>query len=413
VIVLHAFEACGLEIEYALVERAGLDVAPIGDAVLRKLSGASTPVNDYLHDGLGWSNELVMHVLELKNARPAADLTKLAPSFQTEVGAMNHALSAFDARLMPGGMHPWMDPARETRLWPHDNAEIYRRYDEIFDCRRHGWANLQSTHINLPFANETEFARLHAALRVIVPILPAIAAASPFAEGRDQDALDHRMEVYRTNADAVPALNGDLVPDIVTNHAEYDRIVLQPMYRSIAPHDPDGVLQHEWLNARTVVARFDRNALEIRVMDTQECPAADVAFAALVFDLAQSLYERQFSLARAGSQLPNRDLAAILLQCLNNADKARLDDPAFLQLFGVVRRECTAGALWETIAERLDRENARYATLWKGPLEFVLLRGPLARRLLRATGPRPSRAALHELYAALCDALAQGRQFDP
>ena len=77
--VLHAFEACGLEIGYVLVNRASLDVAPIGDAVLQKLSGASTPVNDYLHDGLGWSNELVMHVLELKDVQPAADLTKVAP----------------------------------------------------------------------------------------------------------------------------------------------------------------------------------------------------------------------------------------------------------------------------------------------------------------------------------------------
>lgn len=411
--MLRAFEACGLEIEYVLVDRASLDVAPIGDAVLQKLSGASAPVNDFLHDGLGWSNELVMHVLELKNVHPAADLTKVAPSFQAEVGAMNNTLTAFDARLMPGGMHPWMDPARETRLWPHDNAEIYRRYDEIFDCRSHGWANVQSTHINLPFANDMEFARLYAALRLIVPILPAIAAASPFAGGRDQEALDHRMEVYRTNADAVPALNGDLVPDIVASRAEYERVVLQPMYRSIAPHDADGILQHEWLNARTVIARFDRQALEIRAMDTQECPAADVAFAALVFDLAQSLYERQFSLARADGQLPNRDLAAILLECINKANQARVDNPAFLQLFGVTRRECNAGALWEAIAERLDRENTRYASLWRAPLEFALLRGPLARRLLRATGPRPNRAALHELYAALCDALAKGKQFDP
>jgi gamma-glutamyl:cysteine ligase YbdK (ATP-grasp superfamily) len=413
VTVLHGFEACGLEIEYMLVNRASLDVVPIGDAVLQKLSRASTPVNDYLHDGLGWSNELVMHVLELKDVQPAADLTKVALSLQAEVGAMNDALAAFEARLMPGGMHPWMDPARQTRLWPHDNADVYRLYDEIFDCSRHGWANLQSTHINLPFANDMEFARVYAALRVIAPILPAIAAASPFAEGRDQEALDHRMEVYRTNADAVPELNGDLVPDIVASRAEYERVVLQPLYRSIAPHDPDGVLQHEWLNARTVIARFDRQALEIRVMDTQECPAADVAFAALVFDLAQSLYERQFSLARVEGQLPNRDLAAILLRCINKADHARLDDPAFLQLFGVARRECTAGALWEAIAERLDRENARYVSLWRAPLEFALLRGPLARRLLRATGPRPNRAALHELYAALCDALAHGRQFDP
>ena len=39
--------------------------------------------------------------------------------------------------------------------------------------------------------------------------------------------------------------------------------------------------------------------------------------------------------------------------------------------------------------------------------------GPLARRPLRAIGPRPDRAALHELYTALCNALASGTPFDP
>jgi len=413
VTVLRAFEACGLEIEYALVERASLDILPIADTVLRQLSGSGAPVNDYIHGALGWSNELVMHVLELKNLDPRVDLGRLGAAFHDEVASMNNALDAFQARLMPAGMHPWMNPARETRLWPHDSAAIYRAYDRIFDCRRHGWANLQSTHVNLPFGSDEEFARLYAVLRAIVPILPALAAASPYADGRAQEALDYRMEVYRTNADAVPALNGDLVPEIVTSRAAYERNVLEPLYAAITPHDPGGDLQHEWLNARGVIARFDRNALEVRVMDTQECPQADVALGALVTDLAQSLYEREFSVVQPETQLPNRILASILRSCIHDADRARIHDTAFLQLFGVTRSECTAGVLWEAIAERLDRENARYASLWRAPLEFILVRGSLARRLLRAVGPRPDRAALHELYKALCDALQAGKQFDP
>ena len=53
-------------------------------------------------------------------------------------------------------MHPWMDP-RAASLWPHEYGEVYAAYDRIFDCRRHGWANLQSVHLNLPFADEREF----------------------------------------------------------------------------------------------------------------------------------------------------------------------------------------------------------------------------------------------------------------
>jgi hypothetical protein len=46
-------------------------------------------------------------------------------------------------------------------------------------------------------------------------------------------------------------------------------------------------------------------------------------------------------------------------------------------------------------------------------VEYILHRGPLARRLVRAVGRRPSRGVLHELYSALCNALEAGRQFDP
>jgi gamma-glutamyl:cysteine ligase YbdK (ATP-grasp superfamily) len=411
--MLRAFEACGLEVDYAIVQRDSLDVAPLGDRVLQHLSGSAQPVNDWEHNGLGWSNELVMHVLELKNVRPASDLPELARRLEEEVVAMNRALLPLSVQLMPGGMHPWMDPVRETQLWPHAHCDIYRAYDRIFGARSHGWANVQSTHVNLPFADDQEFVRLYAALRPIVAILPALAAASPYADGRAPGPLDYRVEAYRTNAEAVPQINGDLVPDIVENRTDYERRVLQPMFQAIRSHDPDGILQHEWLNARGVIARFDRSALEISVIDTQECPSVDVAFAALVFDLAQSLYEREFARPTFETQLPNRTLAEILLKCVHDADRARIDSPEFLQLFGVARRECTAGALWENIAERLERESSTYARLWRNTMEFVVTRGPLSRRLLRAIGPRPSRAALHELYAALCDALESGKPFDP
>jgi gamma-glutamyl:cysteine ligase YbdK (ATP-grasp superfamily) len=326
---------------------------------------------------------------------------------------MNTMLVPFGARLMPGGMHPWMDPRTETRLWSHDHAAVYRAYDAIFGCRSHGWANLQSTHVNLPFGNDIEFARLHAALRVIVPILPALSAASPYAEARASGMLDYRMEAYRGNAAAVPEMNGEIVPEVVDTPADYHRRVLEPLYRAIAPRDPDGIMQYEWLNARGAIARFDRSALEIRVMDTQECPRMDVGFAALIIDLAQSLYQREFARPSARGQLSASLLAPVFLRCVHDGDQAKIENADLLRLFGVTRNSCDAGSLWSFIVERLDAENAAHSALWRAPVEFVLNRGPLARRLLRAGGAQPSRAALHELYNALCDALDAGKPFDP
>ena len=85
---------------------------------------------------------------------------QLAEDFAEEVERIEALLARLGARLMPTGMHPWMDPSREFQVWPHGGSQIYQAFDRIFDCRGHGWANLQSAHINLPFGNDEEFARL-------------------------------------------------------------------------------------------------------------------------------------------------------------------------------------------------------------------------------------------------------------
>jgi glutamate---cysteine ligase / carboxylate-amine ligase len=405
-----AFEAYGLELEYMLVNSETLDVLPVADAAFA-LAGAPPGGGELDRGMLGWSNELVCHVLELKNVAPRG-LAELTGRFQAEISHFNALLAACGARLMPGGMHPWMDPSVETRLWPHGNSPVYEAYDRIFDCRAHGWANLQSTHINLPFANDAEFARLHAAVRIVLPIIPALAASSPYANGRAQGPLDYRMAVYRDNSARVPSLTGDVIPETVTTRAEYENKVLRPMYRDIAPLDPGGVLQHEWLNSRGAIARFSRNAIEIRVMDVQECPLADVALAGLIIDVVQALYEERYATLASQQAAPTAVLSRVLAACVANGERGEINEPKYLRVFGEQSR-MSAGELWRRLAERLEANGARHHALWTGPADVVLTRGPLARRLLAVLGPQPSRGDLHAVYRELCDRLAAGRMYLP
>ena len=408
---LRAFQGCGLELEYMLVRRDSLDVLPIADRVL---GHAGVAGNGELARGeLGWSNELVNHLLELKNPQPSAALAPLAMSLQREVRAMNALLQSFGARLMPGGMHPWMDPRCETELWPHGNGPIYRAYDRIFDCRTHGWANLQAMHINLPFADDAEFARLHAAVRLILPLVPAIAASSPYVEGTVAPALDYRMQVYCSHTAAVPSLSGEVVPETIASRAEYEALILEPMYRAIAPHDPDGLLQYEWLNTRGAIARFDRNAIEIRVLDMQECPHADVAVAAALMDLTQLLYSGHFSALEAQQSIATATLAQIMRACIRDGELALISDAGYLRLLGIDCEQCPAGEVWSHLEEELVAASAPQCRLWHGHLSFILKRGTLATRLRRAAGANPKRAALFAAYSALCDCLDSGTGFDP
>lgn len=403
---LPAFAGYGIELEYMIVDRQTLAVMPIADALLQAASGSTLSEVD--RGNFGWSNEIVLHLVEVKNIRPDPSLEPLSAGFQAEVNAINRLLESLGARLMPTAMHPWMNPASETRLWPHDHAPIYQGYNRIFDCKKHGQANLQSMHVNLPFANDDEFARLHAAVRLLLPILPAIAASSPFADGQPSSYLDTRMETYRTAVQRVPSVIGQVIPDTLGSHAEYQAQVLALMYRDIAPLDPQGVLQHEWLNARGAIPRFDRNAIEIRVIDVQECPQADLAIAAAATAGIRAIYDGKWSPLAMQQAFGTDTLVKILHACIRDAEQAVIDDTGYLRLLGFPDRHCQAGELWRHLIEMTSLDRSAH---WREPLRVMLEHGPLARRILRAVGPGGSKARLQAVYRALCDCLEAGRLF--
>jgi hypothetical protein len=122
-----------------------------------------------------------------------------------------------------------------------------------------------------------------------------------------------------------------LIPDTVGSRAQYEAEVLAPMYRDIAPLDPDGLLRHEWLNARGAIPRFERNALEVRVIDAQECPHADLAVAAAATAVIRALYDDKWSSLAMQQAISTERLGKILHDCIRDADQAVIDDAGYLR----------------------------------------------------------------------------------
>lgn len=411
---LACFQGYGIELEYAIVDTESLDVRPLADKLLRAAAGRDTA--EVQRDAMGWSNELALHQVEIKNLAPTPRLDELALAFQREVSAIDARLEAFGALLMPSGMHPWMDPKRETGLWDGEHAEIYRAYDRLFDCRRHGWVNLQSMHVNLPFGDDQEFAQLHAAVRLALPILPALAASSPYAAGRWTRFADYRMAVYRGHQARLPASMGKVIPAPSPSPAAYRSKVLAPMYRQLAERDETGelreVLCHEWLNARGAIPRFERNAIEIRVVDMQECPRADLAIAAATIALIRRLYETGPARLVTEGALETGVLTRIFTACTRDAERALIEDPRYLAILGLPGHACPGRELWARILDGLTADGL-LGPQWSAPLKLIVDRGPLARRLLDTLGAEPAKDRLREVYRELCLCLKEGRMFQP
>lgn len=405
---LHLFAAFGLEIEYMVVDRASLDVRPLVDRLFRDFAGRQ--VSDVDNGAIAWSNELAAHVLELKTNGPTADLQRAAADFHRNVELIDGLLARHGAMLLPGGAHPWMDPGREMVLWPHDAHEIYDLYNTIFDCRGHGWANLQSAHLNLPFHGDAEFARLHTAIRLLLPLLPALTASSPILDGRPTGWLDSRLDVYLHNQDRLPALTGRLIPEPVTSEAEYEERIFAPIMAAIAPYDPAGIMDRYFLNARGAIARFDRGAIEIRILDTQECPLADCSIARLLIECLRSLAAGEWSDPGAQGRADTERLRRLFLRVIRQGGAAVVEDRDYLRLFGFNEREMPACAVW---AGLFDRCAGAIDAGSRAALAVILDQGCLASRILRALDGDSRRERLQAVYRRLARSLATNTQFVP
>ncbi len=409
--LLHLFEGFGIELEYMIVADDDLSVKPIADEVL-KIIGGDYAMEVELGD-VAWSNELALHVIEIKTNGPAPSLIGLEQAFQKNIRHINQLLEPMDARLLPTAMHPWMNPDRELKLWPHENDVIYKTFDRIFSCKGHGWANLQSTHLNLPFANDAEFGRLHAAIRLVLPIIPGLAASSPFMDGHGTDFLDTRLEIYRHNAARVPEVSGIVIPEQIFTQKDYEDGLLQSIYRALGDLDPDCVLHHEWVNSRGCIARFDRNAIEIRLVDVQECPQADIAVAAAITAAVQSLVEEHSCSLKSQKAWDERELALFLQDGIRNADEAVIDNQRFLQSFGYPERgRVKVRDLWQHLIETTLAHRPGFET-WEPALTQITSKGCLARRIRSSIGDSPTKEAQHRVYSTLANCLADGVLFQP
>ncbi|MGW8265034.1 MAG: carboxylate-amine ligase [Longimicrobiales bacterium] len=415
---LGLFQGFGVELEYMVVDAESLAVLPVVDRILEVVAGEI--VSEVAMGALAWSNELVLHVVELKTNGPSPTLTGLDASFQADVGKINSILEGWGGMLLPTAMHPWMDPLRETVLWPHEFSPVYEAYDRIFGCQGHGWSNLQSTHINLPFDGDEEFGRLHAAIRLLLPILPALAASSPVVEGRATGVRDNRMEFYRLNSRRIPSVAGQIIPEPVFSRSAYEEDVLRRMYREIAPLDPEGILQDEFLNSRGAIPRFGRASIEIRVVDVQECPAADLAIVAISAGVLKLLSEGSLSDPDFQRGLDLDSLARIFVACVRDGEAAVVGDPAFLKGIGFPGKMAGAGEIWWHLLEAAAGAGELHQTDQEELLRRILQRGTLSKEILRALGvsselppggqPLP-RSQVEEVFRGLAGCLEKGEIF--
>ena len=397
------FEVAGLELEYPTVDE-DLDVVALVEPAFRAIAGRGT--SDIELDRVGFSNEIADHVFEVKTIDPVRSLRDADEAIVSGIRRFSEVLQQeWGARLLPTAMHPWFDP-QDARLWTRSGLRIYTTYAQIFDIRTHGWMNVHATHLNLPFGSERETIAMHTAAAMLVPYLPAIAASSPVHDGRLQPFNDARLAWILQHQSRIPETCGRVVPEYVDSFAGYRRDILQPMYAALDRFPHSEPIRHEFLNSRGAVLRFARRALEVRVLDTQECVHMDVAISVFARAALRQLTDEV--LDGSITPPPLDTLVADFHACVRDGSRARVRAP---HITGVTDGAGVGvGEVLRALLERAQRGVEDADSSYLARIEQIMQQGTLSERIRARLEPHAQsetalRRALREVYRELADCL--------
>lgn len=283
----RTLEVLGPEHEFSLVDE-NLRALPIVDKVVKDFYGRI--VNFVELGSFTFGKELQLHVMEVKPNKPFKSPKNFEETMHEAVLRLSEVLQKrYGARLLGTGMHPTLR-LEETAVWPHRHRQIYEAFSRIFNLKQHGWLNIQSFQLNIPYACEAKAVLMHNLLANVCAYLPAVSASSPIYEGRIGDYVDNRLHFYMENQKEIPSVTGRVVPEYIKSFKQYRREVIEQYSADLAKFGAHKcILNKEWVNSRGVIFRFERKALEIRVMDEQECIKSDVALSCFIRALLRGL----------------------------------------------------------------------------------------------------------------------------
>ena len=386
----------GPEHEFSLVDET-LKPLPIADKVIKGYCGKT--VNFVEREGFTFGKELQLHVMELKANSPFKSPHLFEETMHNGVAIVSRFLDKYDAYLLGTGMHPLLDLS-ETSVWPHRHKKIYAEFGKIFNLNQHGWLNIQSFHLNLPYANEEEGVLLHNQLASLCAYLPAISASSPIYESAQGLSVDNRLRFYRVNQREIPTIVGDVIPEYVTSFSQYKSEVIEKYSQDLVGAGAGKTIQFkEWVNSRGVIFRFDRAALEVRVLDEQECIKSDVALSCFIRAASRGLIANQ-------EELPSHD---ILVNDFNSAVSEGLNGMVLHPKGKTARDVCRY--LFKIASENADETEKQFLWLIRKRIESGNLSEVIRKRVMQKAQKNDFVEAIRSVYSRLIKCLVDNEPF--
>jgi gamma-glutamyl:cysteine ligase YbdK (ATP-grasp superfamily) len=375
-----------------------LKALPIVDKVIKGFCGRV--VNFVERPEFTFGKELQLHVMEIKPNMPFRSPEIFDETMHKAVlSLLNFLEDKYKAFLLGTGMHPLLR-LEETGVWPHRHRQIYEEYSKVFNLKRHGWLNIQSFQLNLPYSNEENGIVMHNLLANICAYLPAIAASSPIYEGKFGENIDNRLRFYMLNQEEVPSITGDVIPEYIFSFEQYRRDIIERYSLDLANAGVKRLLLHkDWVNSRGVIFRFDRKALETRVMDEQECVKSDVALSCFIRAVLRGLMMEKIEF------LPHE----ILVKDFNSIIAGGLDSEVSHPYGSTARQVCQR--FFKVAWANATKEEKKYLPIIQRRIECGCLSEIIKERIRVKAQKTDFREAIISIYSMLIKSLKDNQPY--
>jgi len=387
----------GPEHEFSIVNEE-LKALPIADKIIKDFCGRI--VNFVKQSNFTFGKELQLHVIEVKPNAPFKSPEVFDETMHEAVLSLLDFLeSRYKAFLLGTGMHPLLR-LEETEVWSHRHRQVYEEYSKVFNLKKHGWLNIQSFQLNLPYSKEEDGILLHNLLANICAYLPAISASSPIYEGKIGNKIDNRLHFYMLNQEEVPSITGDVIPEYASSFKQYRKDIIERYSMDLAEAGIKKHLLHQdWVNSRGVIFRFDRKAVEIRVMDEQECVRSDVALSCFIRAVLRGFMCEEVEF------LPYE----ILVKDYNSIVADGLNAKVLNRHGSTARKVCQH--LFKIALENATNEEKKYLPIIQKRIEYGNISEIIKERVLRKKQKTDFREAVISVYSTLIKNLENNQPY--
>jgi gamma-glutamyl:cysteine ligase YbdK (ATP-grasp superfamily) len=159
------------------------------------------------------------------------------------------------------------------------------------------------------------------------------------------------------------------------------------------------ILFKEWVNSRGVIFRFDRSALEVRVMDEQECVKSDVALSCFIRAALRGLLSKEVE--PLPHQLLVRDFNSVMAKGLN----AKVLHPNGETARQVCRH------LFNLALEHAEEDEKKYIWIIKKRIDDGSLSELMRNRILKKAQKTDLKEAILSVYSTLIKCLSDNQPY--